>query len=120
MLLKTFSTLFLFFFFTSCSTPEAQLRVRNTSTYIYDSVLVNTSGGTNTYATINPGTVSDYKTYDFAYSYAYISLYVDAVHYQLIPIDYVGEQKLTGGSYTYEVSVYDTVSHQLMLNLVED
>ncbi len=112
--------LFLLVLLASCTTKEVHIRIRNTSSYTYDSVYVNTSGGTNTYGTITPNTVSDYKTYDFAYSYAYTSLYIDTVNYRLIPIDYVGENKLPGGSYTYEISVYDTTTHQLLLNLVED
>lgn len=114
------SFFFLSLLLTSCITKEVQLRVRNTSPYTYDSVLVNTTGGENTYGTITPGAVSDYKTFDFAYSYTQITLSIYSVPYSLIPIDYVGEQKLKGGKYTYEVSVYDTSSHQLLINLVED
>jgi hypothetical protein len=110
----------LFLFLTSCTTKEVNLRIRNTSPYTYDSVVVNTTGSENTYGTIAPGTASDYKVFDYAYSYAHISLYIDTAHYQLIPIDYVGEQKLKSGNYTYEVSVYDTVNRQLVLMLVED
>ncbi len=105
---------------TSCTTKQVHLRVRNSSPYTYDSVVVNTSGGENTYGTIPAGAVSDYKTFDFAYSYAHISLYIDTANYFLLPIDYVGEQKLQSGNYTYEVSVYDTATHQLGLTLVED
>ncbi len=105
---------------TSCTTKEVQIRVRNISAYAYDSVLVNTSGGENTYGDIPPGAASDYKVFDFAYSYAQISLQIDTVNYLLQPIDYVGEHKLQSGKYTYEVSVYNTATHQLLLNLVED
>ena len=105
---------------TSCTSKEVQLRVRNSSAYTYDSVSVNTSGGENTYGSVPAGAVSDYKTFDFAYRYAYISLKIDTVSYILQPIDYVGETKLKSGNYTYEVSVYDTATHQLGLTLVED
>lgn len=111
---------FLLLVFTSCTTKDVNLRIRNTSPYTYDSVVVNTSGGENTYGTIPAGAVSDYKTFDFAYSYAHISLYIDTANYFLLPIDYVGEQKLQSGNYTYEVSVYDTATRQLGLTLVED
>ena len=110
----------LLLFLTSCTTNEVQIRVRNSSSYTYDNVVVNTSGGENTYSTIPAGAVSDYKTFDFAYSYTQITLNISSIPYSLIPIDYVGEQKLKSGKYTYEVSVYDTTSHQLLINLVED
>ena len=121
-IIKNSPTLLIFLFLlTSCTLDHTiQLRVKNTSPYTYESVLVNTNGGENTYGTIAPGIASDYKVFDFAYSYAYISLKIDSVDYIMQPIDYVGEQKLKSGKYTYEVSVYDTVNHQLLLNLVKD
>jgi hypothetical protein len=121
MSINKFSTHFMpILLLTSCTTKEVQLRVRNSSSYTYDSVVVNTTGGESTYGTIPAGAVSDYKTFDFAYSYAYISLKIDTTSYILQPIDYVGEQKLQSGNYTYVVSVYDTATHQLGLTLLED
>lgn len=119
-MIRTTINLFLILILTSCNTKEVQLRVRNSSSFNYDSVKVNTGGGENTYGTIPAGNVSDYKTFDYAYSYAYIFLKIDTTSYILQPIDYVGEIKLKTGKYTYEVSVYDTVTHQLGLNLIED
>lgn len=108
-------------FLTSCSLDHTvQLRIKNTSAFIYDSVYVNTSGGENTFGDIAPGAVSEYKAFDYAYNYAYITLKIDTSEYKMQPIDYVGERKLKSGKYTYEVSVYDTVYHQLVVNVVED
>ncbi len=105
----------------SCNNSHTvQLRVKNESTYTYDSVLVNTSGGENKYGSIAPGTASDYKVFDFAYSYAFIKIQINREDFTLQPIDYVGERKLKSGKYTYEVSVSDTSTHQLLLNLIED
>ena len=122
MFIKTSQTLLLSLLLTSCTpiSKEVEIRVRNTSPYTYTNVTVNTSGGENTYGDIPPGAASDYKVFDFAYSYAHISLQIDTVDYLLQPIDYVGEHKLQSGKYTYEVSVYNTATQQLLLNLVED
>ncbi len=117
---RNISLSFLLLAFTSCTTKQVNLRIRNTSPYTYDSVVVNTSGGENIYGTITPGTASYYKVFDYAYSYAHISLFIDTANYFLLPIDYVGEQKLQSGKYTYVVSVYDTATRQLGLTLVED
>jgi len=122
MLIRIFPIFLLSLFLISCTptSKQVEIRVRNSSPYTYTNVYVNTSGGENTYGDIPPGAASDYKVFNFAYSYAQISLQIDTVDYLLQPIDYVGEHKLSSGKYTYEVSVYDTATHQLLLNLVED
>ena len=118
---RVFLYLTLVFFLASCNNEQTvQLRVKNASGYTYDSVLVNTSGGENTYGTIAPGTTSDYKAFDFAYHYGFIKLQINSEVFILQPIDYVGERKLKSGKYTYEVSVSDTATHQLLLNLIKD
>lgn len=109
-----------FVFFSCTNNKTVKIRVRNASAFSYDSVVVNTSGGENYYGTILSNQVSEYKTFDFAYKYAYVSLYIDTVRYQLIPIDYVGELKIPSGKYTYRITVSDTVNRQLGIMLIED
>ena len=101
---------------------EVQIRIKNTSTYDYTDIQVNTSGGQNAYNDLIAGAASAYKTFEFAYSYAFIELLIDGVTFTIQPIDYVGETKLATGQYTYEVGAADMGGQydRLSLHLIED
>lgn len=115
-------TLFLFVFLSACTpkAEEVQIRVRNNSIYTFENVLVNTSGGEYSYGNIPAGSASDYHTFQFAYRYAYFSLQINGSDYVIQPVDYVGEEKLVDGQYTYVLAVIDTSAHQLSLTFIED
>ncbi|TWI85201.1 hypothetical protein IQ13_0358 [Lacibacter cauensis] len=86
--------------------PEnTQLRIFNNSNIIFDSVLVNSPGGKHQYHQIAPGSSSDYKKYRFIYNYAYLEVYFNNQMLKLQPIDYVGEEKLRSGNYSYRITV---------------
>lgn len=86
--------------------PEnAQLRIFNNSTILFDYVLVNSPGGKHMYHQITPGSSSDYKKYRFIYNYAYLEVYYNNQMLKLQPIDYVGEEKLKSGNYSYRITV---------------
>lgn len=105
-LLLTFLTLFTLM---ACEKPfpfsNTGLRITNTSTYTFDSVLVNSPGGKHMYHQITPGSSSDYKKYRFIYNYAYLEVYYNNQMLKLQPIDYVGEEKLKSGNYSYRITV---------------
>lgn len=100
---------------------EVQIRVKNTSSFEYSDVRVNTSGGENNYGSILPNQLSDYKTYDFAFRYAYVELKIEGETFTLQPIDYVGEAKLKSGKYTFEINanVIGNQFDRLSLTLIE-
>lgn len=79
-----------------------QIRIENTSSYTYKDVLVKLSEDRN-YGNLAPGTKSDYQTFTTAYRYAYIELKIGNKSYILQPIDYVGEEELKEGKYTYQL-----------------
>ena len=66
---------------------------------------VNTSGGERLYPPLLPGQRSDYQTFQHAYRYAYIRTVVEGEVLVLQPIDYLGEQRLEPGQYTYALDV---------------
>lgn len=95
---------------TGCSDDrdEVRIRLKNTSDQAYTESFV-ASGvalvdGTF-FGTIAPGAYSEYKTVAKAYGIAYIRFVADGTERKLIPIDYVGEQPLKPGKYTYEVGL---------------
>lgn len=86
--------------------PEkTQLRIFNNSTVVFDSVLVNSPGGKHIYHQITPGSSSEYKEYKFLYNYAYLEVYYNNQLLKLQPIDYVGEEKLRSGNYSYRITI---------------
>jgi hypothetical protein len=97
------------------------IRLSNTSNYHYENVVVNTSTGRVNYGDFNPGEVSDYKSFEMAYRYAFIELSIDGKIYTLQPVDYVGEKPLEAGNYTYEIEANDSQDQftKLTLTLVE-
>ncbi|RSK47758.1 hypothetical protein [Hymenobacter rigui] len=103
---------------TSCKkedSGEIRIRVKNASSYRFESVYVNTSGGENEYGPLAAKQVSDYAVYKGAYNYAYIKVVINGREMSLQPTDYVGETPLDPGKYTYVVDVEDLSNGRLKL-----
>ena len=111
--------------FFGCSPNDDEItmiRVKNLSSYDFADVVVNTSGGENNYGNILAKVISEYESFDFAYSYAYIELKIDGNTYTIQPIDYVGEKPLKPGKYTYQIDASPNGDQysRLILYLVKD
>ena len=63
---------------------------------------------------IAPGEVTDYRSANGAYSYGYLDVLVDGVRRTLQPIDYVGEEPLDGGEYTFVITIEPTTRNPLV------
>lgn len=107
----------------SCSDPDpsgpVEIRLQNTSTAIMQDVVIGfpevTMGGGGPvepadaesgdvdYGTIDPGAVTPFRTIAKAYRYAAVTATVEGQQVELIPTDYVGEELLEPGRYTYEL-----------------
>ena len=74
--------------------------------FFYNLVL-NPKGRYTNYGEIKGGETSCYRVYEKAYRYAYVNLYIDGEEYIIQPIDYVGEQPLGKGTFTYLIDVSD-------------
>ena len=98
------------------------IRVKNISQFEFNNVLVNTNGGEQNFGNIDVNQNSDYKSFDFAYRYAFIEVIIDGNTFTIQPIDYVGETKLDKGRYTYEVNATNNGSQhsRLTITLIED
>lgn len=81
------------------------IRIRNISAYPFATTYVNTPGGDNQYGALSPAQNSDYHAFTKAYRYAYLKASVQGQDLVLQPYDYVGEQPLEPGHYTYIVNV---------------
>lgn len=102
--------------------PEGptDIRIRNLTTQVFDSVFIDTYSGDHTYGTILPAATTDYKRYDKAYREAYIKLYINQVKYELIPVDYTYEIPIGQEKCTYELSIADSLNHTLGVHVVLD
>lgn len=87
------------------TSTDVQLRVYNTSSNLFDSVVVNSPGGKQVYYNVQASSLSDYKNFSFLYNYAYIEVHFNNQMLKLQPIDYVGEEKLKTGKYSYMIGI---------------
>lgn len=124
--MKNITYLFVLFMCFGCSDDDTsnvlQIRVTNVSQFNYQNIIVNTSGGEQNFGDIDAGQTSLYKTFDFAYRFAYVELQIDDETFIFQPIDYIDENLLTSGNYTYEISLIDSSDplSGLNLNLLTD
>lgn len=81
------------------------LRIENVSSSLFSSVLVKFPGAEGSYGSIKPGGFSRYREFEIAYRYGYIEVASGGERYRLQPIDYVGEQPLEQGRYTYRLHI---------------
>ncbi len=83
------------------------IRIHNASEYDLLRVEVNTYDEPINYGTIKSDEKSRYKTFEVAYRYAYVRLFVDENEFIIQPIDFVGETPLGSGKFTYVLEVID-------------
>jgi hypothetical protein len=79
------------------------LRLRNTSSMSFDTILVRVDK-TIDFGALPAGKDSEYLPADGSYSYAYIEGSTGETRFVARPDDYVGEQMLGPGYYTYSLS----------------
>jgi len=111
----------------SCSSDDAgplnavQLRIHNQSSHVFEEIYVGSSGDSQTYGPLMPGLVSEYKSFDLLYRYAYIRITTNSKEYILQPIDFVGETPLPAGRYTYALGIDDAdYTYSVSLELQKD
>lgn len=110
------------FLIIACSKSNVQggeviLRVSNSSSSLFDSVIVNSPGGKQVYYNVAAGSSSVYKSFSFLYNYAYIEVHFNNQMLKLQPYDYVGEEKLNSGKYSYKLGI---AGNQLALECKRD
>ncbi|WP_421774082.1 hypothetical protein [Gracilimonas sp.] len=102
---------FLLFFISGCdgsifdSNKDVQIRIQNSSEFTLENIRVSFPDEEVSYGTLDPARSSDYRKVSKAYRYAYIESEIDGEKAVLQPIDYVGEDFLEEGKYTYRLYV---------------
>lgn len=91
----------------STSAEYIFLRVRNASNLDFSSVFVAYPGVEEQFGRVEIGQSSPFKAVNGVYPYGFIEVEASGRAYRLQPIDYVGEQPLGNGRFTYCLDVED-------------
>lgn len=108
--MKKISLILFLFALIACddNAPEStavNIRITNTSDLDFTSFLVKMNSEEHNYGAIAAGESSAYHHFEKAYRYAYFEVTVDGEKYVYQPIDYVGEELLKSGDYSYRISI---------------
>ena len=97
---------------------DVRIRIANLSSFPFERVHVVFPENRVSYGVIPAYGLSDYHDLSTAYRYAYIDVQIAGEELIIQPIDYVGENTLRAGKYTYALNV--TVEGHLTLLFQED
>lgn len=106
--------------FCSENPAKTNLRIKNNSQYNFCNVYVNTPSGAVNCGILKKGQSSCYRTFDEVYRYAHIKLSMGDKVFELLPFDYVGEEPLGAGNFTYDLDITDFDKGQLSITLKKD
>lgn len=108
----------------ACSNPFAgdgatRIRLRNASTFELTSVTFAPGAARLEFARIAPAATTEYAAVEDAYRYGFLDVVVDGARRVIQPIDYVGENVIGGGEFTYVITV-DPTTRNPSVQLVRD
>lgn len=93
--------------------------MKNSSDFVYKDLIINSAGEEKkTIEKITPHQSTDYLNFENAYRYAFVELKINGDTFTIQPIDYLGEEKLDPGRYTYEIKAKDSGTRYNRLDLV--
>jgi hypothetical protein len=100
--------------------PEGptDVRVENLSVQTWSEVIVNTSGGIDTFDIISSGDTSGYLRFDKAFPKADISAMINGEKYATDSVDYTGMTYIGQAKITYQVSILSAQDKKLKINKV--
>jgi hypothetical protein len=103
----------------ACSNPFSsddgtRIRLRNSSSFELTDVTFAPGTPRLEFDRIGPGEVTEYRSADGAYSYGYLDVLVGGERRTLQPIDYVGEEPLDDGEYTFVITIDATTRYPAM------
>lgn len=95
--------------------PEGptDVRVENLSTQTWYEVIVNTSGGIDTFDIINAHDTSGYLRFDKAFPRAYVSAMINGEKYATDSVDYTGLTYIGQAKITYQVNILSVPDKKL-------
>jgi hypothetical protein len=101
-------------------TSKTNIRIKNNSKSDFCNVTVDPSGKMTNYGIVRSGETTCYNFFDLAYQYAYVKLHIGDKEFIFQPIDYVGEQQLGQGKFTYSIAISDYDNKTLTITTTKD
>jgi hypothetical protein len=86
---------------------KINIRIRNVSDYDFCNVVLSPDGDLTNYGSINEGESTCYRSFDFAYSIAYVKFFIGDKEFVFQPFCYFGEEPLPAGNHTYSIDITD-------------
>jgi len=103
----------------SLSGGKVEIRVVNEGSVAFDQLTIALPGYNETFGALPAGAATPYTSVETAYRYAFFEVRAAGVNLRLQPVDYVGEEPLKAGRYTYALKVEEAGSH-LLFRLLTD
>jgi hypothetical protein len=100
--------------------PEGptDVRIENLSAQTWYEVIVNTSGGIDTFDIINAHDTSGYLRFEKAFPRAYVSAMINGEKYATDSVDYTGLTYIGQAKITYQVNILSVPDKKLKVNKV--
>jgi hypothetical protein len=100
--------------------PEGptDVRIENLSAQTWYEVIVNTSGGIDTFDIISAHDTSGYCRFDKAFPKAYVSAMINGEKYATDSVDYTGMTYIGQAKITYQVDILSAQDKKLKVNKV--
>lgn len=83
---------------------NVMIRIANRSTVEMNNIVIQFPNQTERYSRIPPGEVTEYRQVTEAYRYAPVEVSINGKVRRMIATDYVGEEQLSSGNYTYALT----------------
>lgn len=99
---------------------DVEISIWNSTEYNFTDLYVNTNGGENDYGNLSKGNKSGYKKFVSAYRYAFISFKIDKDAIAIQPTDYVGEEQIQKGKYTYKIVSVDLKGRYATMEFIKE
>jgi len=116
--MKNLFLILLTFILFACSkdnSNEVNIRLSNASNVAFESATFNNIN----YGDLAPNQISEYRIFERAYNYGSVSITIEGEVYGWTPIDFVGEEPLENGNYTFEY-YFDTNTKILTDRLIKE
>ncbi len=86
--------------------PEAVfIRIENSSDVEFKDILISSGSSPVEFGDLKAGKKSDFKEFESAFRYGFVSLLANGNELRIQPFDYVGEVPLSKGYYTYKLDI---------------
>lgn len=99
---------------------KTNIRIENISDFDFCNVVLDPGNKSTNYGFIERRATTCYRSFEIAYDYAYVKLFIGEKEFTIQPFDYFGEQPLGEGKFTYSIDVKDFDKGELSIQATTD